>query len=135
MDTDPFVEIQHGNGITLYLLQVLDANICFCLIGFPMLILRNDVAGSNSWFFNSSWTQFTQEFGSPSSQYWIGLEKLHHETTGTNCTIRFDLKLLNGTWYYAQYSNFTVGDSSTNYRLTIGGFSGNSSDAMAYHNG
>ena len=103
--------------------------------GFPMLILRKDVAGSNSVVFNHSWTQFTQEFGSPSSQYWIGLERLHQETTGTNCTIRFHLQSIDGTWYYAQYSNFTVGDSSSNYKLTIGGYSGNSSDAMAYHNG
>ena len=40
------------------------------------------------------------------------------------------------TWYFAQYSSFSVGDSSTNYTLTIGGYSGDTGyDAMAYHNG
>ena len=49
--------------------------------------------------------------------------------------IRFDLQDTAGNWYYAQYSIFSVGDSSTNYTLAIGGFSGNVFDAMEYHNG
>ena len=97
-------------------------------------ILRNDVAGSNAYFFNRTWNQYRQEFGSPTSQYWIGLDRLHEITQG-NCKIRFDLQLLNGLWYFAQYSTFSVGDLSTNYVLQIGGYSGNLSDAMAYHNG
>ena len=52
-----------------------------------------------------------------------------------HCRIRFDLQLLNGSWYFAQYSNFSVGNLSTNYMLQIGGYSGNLYDAMAYHNG
>ena len=99
-----------------------------------MLILRNDFAGSNSGLFNRSWAQYEQGFGTPASRYWIGLGKLHDLSPGI-CKIRFDLQATNGTWYYAQYSNFSVGDSSTNYTLTIGGFSGNVFDAMAYYNG
>ena len=99
-----------------------------------MLILRNDYAGSSSGLFNRPWSQYEQGFGNPTSRYWIGLDKLHDLSPGI-CKIRFDLQDTAGTWYYAQYSNFSVGDSSTNYTLTIGGWSGNVYDAMAYHNG
>ena len=51
------------------------------------------------------------------------------------CPVRFDLTLANRSLYFAQYSTFSVGDSSTNYTLTVGGYSGNLFDAMAYHNG
>ena len=100
-----------------------------------MLILRNDYAGSTSGFFNRPWTQYQQGFGSPTARYWIGLDKLHQLTRG-NCQVRFDLKDTGGTWHYAQYSSFSVGDSSTNYKLTIGGWSGDiGKDAMKYSNG
>ncbi|VDI83116.1 Hypothetical predicted protein [Mytilus galloprovincialis] len=36
---------------------------------------------------------------------------------------------------YARYSTFSVGDSSTNYRLNVGGYSRNAGDSLDYHNG
>ena len=99
------------------------------------MILRNNFTGSTSGFFNLPWTQYQQGFGSPTSLYWIGLDKLHQLTQG-QCQVRFDLQDTNGTWFYAQYSSFSVGDSSTNYTLTIGGWSGDTGhDAMAFSNG
>ena len=87
-------------------------------------------------FFNRQWSEFQQGFGSPTELYWIGLDRLHQLTHG-NCQVRFDLQdRADGTWHYALYSNFSVGDSSTNYTLTIGGYSGDTGyDAMAYYNG
>ena len=100
-----------------------------------MLILRNDLAGSTSGFFNLPWTQYQQGFGSPTSLYWIGLDRLHQLTQG-HCQVRFDLQNTGGIWHYANYSIFSVGNSSTNYTLTIGGWSGDTgNDAMAYNNG
>ena len=99
------------------------------------LILRNDYAGSSSRFFNRSWTEYQQGFGSPTALYWIGLDRLHQLTQG-NCRARFDLQARNGTWYYAQYSTFSVSSSSTNYTLTMGGYSGDTGyDAMSWSNG
>ena len=100
-----------------------------------MLILRNDLAGSSSGFFDRNWTDYRQGFGNRTTLYWIGLDRLHNVSQG-NCQARIDLQATNGSWYYAQYSNFSVGDSSTNYTLTIGGYSGDTGyDAMAAHNG
>ena len=99
------------------------------------MILRNDLAGSSSGFFNLPWTRYQQGFGSPTALYWIGLDRLH-QLTQENCPARFDLQDRNGTWRYAQYSSFSVGDSSTNYTLTIGGYSGDAGyDAMVNSNG
>jgi hypothetical protein len=42
-----------------------------------MLILRNDISVSDPNFFNRSWEEYQQGFGSPDSLYWIGLDKLH----------------------------------------------------------
>ena len=96
-------------------------------------MLRNDVSGSN--LFNRSWAQFRNEFGSPASHYWIGLDRLHQVTQSHNCKVRFDLLAHDGTWYFAQYSIFSVGDLASNYQLTIRGYSGNAGDGMLYENG
>ena len=56
--------------------------------------------------------------------------------TQRNCKVRFDLQYTNGTWFFSQYSSFSVGDSSTNYTLTIGGWSGDTGDdELVYNNG
>ena len=84
--------------------------------------MRNDRrAGSSLSFFNRSWSDFKLPFGDPTTQYWIGLDRLHELSQG-ECVIRFDV-FMDGLWYYAQYTNFAVGDSSTNYTITLSGFS------------
>ena len=39
-----------------------------------------------------------------------------------------------GESYHADYSTFTIGAESDNYRMTISGFSGDHDDGMAIHN-
>ena len=97
-------------------------------------IMKNDITGSKSYFFKRPWTQFQQPFGNLTSQYWIGLEKLHQLSLG-NCSVRFDLQLTDGTWLYAEYSKFIVGNVSDKYRLNITGYTGTAGDAMSFHNG
>ena len=98
------------------------------------LILRNDLAGSTSGFFNRPWTAYEQGFGRPTAvYYWIGLDRLHEMSQG-NCQARLQNKA-DGTWHHANYSSFSVGNSSTNYTLTIGGYSGETGfDGMALSN-
>ena len=106
-----------------------------CSDNSSVLIQRNDIAGANANFFNKSWTDYQQWFGNPSTQYWIGLERLH-ELSQSNCVLRFDIQAATtGVRYFAQYTSFTVGDSSSNYTLTVGGYSGSFAfDALANHN-
>ena len=99
-----------------------------------VLILRNDVAGANMAFFWKPWRTLLQPMNDSGLRYWIGLERLH-ELTQANCGAVFDLQAYNGSWYRAAYTNFTVADAADNFRIHIGGYSGNAGDAMAYHNG
>lgn len=84
--------------------------------------------------FNRSWDEYGHGFGTPSGEYWIGNDVLHHLTTD-NCT---SLKIImqdiyDNTWE-AVYSDFVVGAREDGYRLSISGYSGNASDALDYQN-
>jgi hypothetical protein len=99
----------------------------------PILIQRNDIAGADAYAFRRPWAEYKQWFGDPATQYWIGLDRLSQLTQG-DCVVRFDLQTTGGTFYYVQYTSFKVGDASTNYTLSIGGYTGNMTDSMAYSN-
>ena len=103
-------------------------------LGSAHLILRNDVDGSSSGFFNRSMAEYNVEFGSPDSHYWVGLESLA-KLPQSGCQLRIDLERLNGSCSVAKYSSFSVGDASNKNQLTIGGYSGDAGDAMASANG
>ena len=79
------------------------------------------------------WAVYKQWFGDPATQYWIGSDRLSELPQG-DCVVRFDFQTTYGTLYYAQYTTIKVGDASTNYTLSIGGYMGNLTDSMAYSN-
>ena len=109
--------------------------ICYTRAEPPILVLRNNFTWSQQVLFNRSWVQYKNEFGSPSTYYWIGLERLH-QVSQRNCTILFNIQLrIDGTWRYAKYSRFSVTNSSRNYTLAIDGYSGTIGDAMKLNNG
>ena len=53
-----------------------------------------------------------------------GNDNLNIITNSKNYTLRFDMEDANGFTAYAEYTLFRVEDESTQYRLTIGGYSG-----------
>ena len=97
-------------------------------------MMRNDIDGARSGFFGKLFAQFQNEFGSPDSLYWIGLDRLHRLTLG-KCHLRFDFQHVNGSWYFAEYSTFSVDDVSTKYRIHLGGYSGNFYNSFGPVNG
>ena len=73
--------------------------------------------------FYRNWTDYVNGFGDLEGEHWLGLDKISCLSSG-GAVLRVDLEDVNGTQGYAEYSNFSVDDASTNYTLTVEGFSG-----------
>ena len=66
----------------------------------------------------------------------MGLDNVYCMTdTYPGTKLRVELGDWEGNSYYAEYSQFVVGDSSTNYRMNVSGYSGNAEDRLTYHSG
>jgi len=76
------------------------------------------------------WTDYQQGFGNLSGEFWLGLDKIHH-LTSTATQLRVDLQDFEGNSRYAQYSSFSVGDSASNYTLSVSGYNGTAGDSLA----
>ena len=86
--------------------------------------------------FYRNWADYVAGFGQLKGEHWLGLEKLACLTTRRPRTeLRVDLADYEGNYKYAQYSFFSVGNSETNYRLNIAGYTGTAGDTLSYHNG
>ena len=98
------------------------------------MLIQQNVDGSN--FFNRSWMEFKVGFGDESGNYWLGNDLLSQLTLTGRYKLRFDLhSRSNGSWYYAEYSTFTVLSEAEKYRMRVTGFSGNAGDAFSSHSG
>ncbi|VDI46720.1 Hypothetical predicted protein, partial [Mytilus galloprovincialis] len=85
--------------------------------------------------FQRTWKDYENGFGDPSGEYWIGNKHIHSLTSSGKCELKIDLTDLANTKKFAVYKTFLVGDAASKYKLTIGEYSGNAGDKMAYHNG
>jgi ficolin len=114
-------------------------NVKWCFVD-PTRICQNILVQQNvdgSSFFDRTWNEFKAGFGNTNGNYWLGNDQLRTLTQNNKYKLRMELQSkASGLWYWAEYDTFRVGDESTQYTLTISGFSGNvGKDAMDYHNG
>jgi len=86
-------------------------------------------------FFNATWNELLVERGSPASDYWIGLERLHALTRDDKCSLRIDMNVVGGSTLWTEYSTFILRAESTDYSLNVSGHSGSVGDAMFAHSG
>ena len=77
--------------------------------------------------FNRNWVEYEDGFGSLTGEFWYGLRPLHCLTNQGKWEMRIDFTLTDGTKSYLSYSAFRVGPASSNYQLTISGYTGLSS--------
>lgn len=84
--------------------------------------------------FSRRWREYQAGFGDVENEFWIGLEALH-ALTKTEQELRVDLEDFEGSHRWAKYGTFRVGSEDTNYRLTIGSYSGDAGDDMSKSNG
>ena len=79
--------------------------------------------------FYRNWADYQQGFGNLSGEFWLGLDKIHRLTT-TATELYVDMRDFEGNSAYAQYTSFSVGDSSSKYILTVSGYSGTAGDSL-----
>ena len=80
------------------------------------------------------WADYQQGFGNLSGEFWLGLDKIHR-LTSAGIQLRVDMQDFNGNSAYAQYTSFSVGDSTSKYTLSVSGYSGTAGDSLGGHNG
>ena len=86
--------------------------------------------------FYRGWADYVAGFGSLKREFWLGLDRIHCLTSAAPRTeLRVDLADFEGNYKYAQYSFFSVGNSGTNYRIKIAGYTGTAGDSLGPHNG
>ncbi|XP_033752841.1 angiopoietin-related protein 7-like isoform X2 [Pecten maximus] len=100
--------------------------------GGPWTAIQN--RQSNEVDFFRKWDEYKTGFGNLLGNFWLGNEQIH-ALTETPGILRIQLQSLNGTFGYAEYSQFQVSNETNHYKLTVNGFSGNISNALEWNNG
>ena len=86
-------------------------------------VFQRRVDGSVDFYRN--WVDYKNGFGNLSSEFWLGLDKIHRlSATGQN-VLRVDLESFKNETAYAVYESFSVGNERLVYILNVGNYSGN----------
>ncbi|CAG2233571.1 Ryncolin-1,Tenascin-N,Fibrinogen C domain-containing protein 1,Angiopoietin-related protein 7,Fibrinogen C domain-containing protein 1-B,Fibroleukin,Fibrinogen-like protein 1,Ficolin-1,Angiopoietin-4,Tenascin-R,Ryncolin-2,Techylectin-5B,Fibrinogen C domain-containing protein 1-A,Fibrinogen-like protein A,Ryncolin-3,Ficolin-2,Fibrinogen alpha chain,Tenascin,Angiopoietin-related protein 2,Techylectin-5A,Ryncolin-4 [Mytilus edulis] len=85
--------------------------------------------------FQRKWTECENGFGDVHADHWLGNKHIHRLTSSGKYELRIDLVDEDCDKRFAKYNIFVVGDAASQYKLTIGGYSGNAGDSLAYSNG
>jgi len=95
------------------------------------------VTRANAEKFNKNWREYKLGFGTPTQDYWLGLDSIL--AMGARCSNELSVVLtyFDDTVKSATYSNFTLGPETDNYKLHLSGFTtGQASDIFEKkHNG
>ena len=85
--------------------------------------------------FNRTWDSYKYGFGSRESDFWLGLHRINRMVKNEEQVLRVDLEDWENNRAYALYKEFSIGNQSNEYTLTIGGYEGNAGDSLEYQNG
>ena len=85
--------------------------------------------------FNRNWTDYEEGFGDLNTEFWYGLENIHFLTKNGQWEMRVDYQINDKTWSYLHYNQFSVGNASEEYPLTVGGFTGVGLEWFSHHTG
>ncbi|KAG5860837.1 Protein scabrous, partial [Gonioctena quinquepunctata] len=84
--------------------------------------------------FNRNWNEYSNGFGSATGEHWLGNRNLYL-LTKLNCSqLQINMKDIYGKYWQANYEDFRVADYAMGFKLHIGRYAGNASDAFDYQN-
>jgi len=116
---------------------ILDETLVYCdttTDGVGWIVFQRRQDGSVDFY--RGWEEYKKGFGSPSSEFWWGLERLHAATHNKPRELRIDMEDFSGNKVYAHYISFSIASESDKYAITVSGYSGTAGfDALDYHNG
>ena len=93
-------------------------------------VFQRRMDGSQDFFLN--WSDYVRGFGELNREFWLGLSQLER-LTKTQTELRVDLEDFDNDARFVKYSTFQVGDSASNYTLTVTGYNGTAGDSLSYH--
>ncbi|VDI74480.1 Hypothetical predicted protein [Mytilus galloprovincialis] len=98
-------------------------------------VFQRRVNGTTDFF--RGWKEYENGFGNLKAEFWLGNKKINELTSNGLYELRVDLTDFEGNGGFAKYSKFSVGNASTQYKLEVGGYSGNlgNSYGLQYNNG
>ena len=87
--------------------------------------------------FNLYWDQYKKGFGDLGREHWLGNDKLYYLTNQKQYRMKMEATIwATGEKKHALYNTFRIEGESSNYKLHVGGYSGNTViDHWAYSNG
>ncbi len=78
-------------------------------------IFQRRVDGSVDFY--KKWTDYKNGFGNLTTEFWLGLDKIHRLSSSKQNVLRVDLESFDNETRYAVYESFSVGKESDSYRL------------------
>ena len=85
--------------------------------------------------FYRGWSDYEEGFGDLVGEFWLGLANIRRLTKTGNKQLRIDLGDFDDNYRYAKYSSFSIGDNTTDYTLSVDGYTGDAGDSLTYHSG
>ncbi|KFB47886.1 AGAP011197-PA-like protein [Anopheles sinensis] len=82
--------------------------------------------------FYRNWTEYQKGFGSLDREFWVGLERIHQLTSYQPHELLIEIKDFNGTYRYAHYGNFSIGNEYEQYVIkSLGEYKGTAGHALS----
>lgn len=108
-----------------------DFKLRYCREHWTIIQRRDNFADLQN--FTLPWIEYKFGFGDVDRDFWIGNEFIYDMSNRKNLMLRVELEDFEGNTAWAQYSFFKLASERDNYKLFVGGYSGNASDALSSH--
>lgn len=88
------------------------------------IVIQQRLNGSET--FDRNWTTYSEGFGSPHGDFFLGLRKIHRLTMDQRHELYVHMENFEGIIEFARYDQFVIASEQDHYKLlSLGSFSGN----------